>query len=49
MINQSVWMIAGESVCFEYEGRSIHIGVQLKQGEAEHLIKWLKKQISKGN
>lgn len=44
MINQSAWMIAGESVCFDYEGRSINIGIQLKQGEAEHLIKWLKKQ-----
>lgn len=46
MINQSAWMIAGESVCFDYEGRSISIGIQLKKGEAEHLIKWLKKQIS---
>lgn len=45
MINQSAWMIAGESVCFDYEGRSINIGVQLKKGEAEHLIKWLKRQI----
>lgn len=47
MINQAAWMIAGEGIEITMKDKKQSIGIQLKQGESDKVIAWLKKQIKK--
>jgi hypothetical protein len=44
-INNSYWVIAGEKLAFDYNGREIKFGIQLDEADAKALLKLLGKEI----
>ena len=44
-LNQSYWVIAGERLVFDYEGKEIKLGLQLEEKDAELLLKEIRKKI----
>ncbi len=44
-INNSYWVIAGEKLAFDYNGKEIKFGIQLEEKDAQALLKLVKKEI----
>lgn len=44
-LNQSIWMVAGETVEFEVNGSLKRLGLKLSESDAKKLADWLNKQL----
>ncbi|MEO6901904.1 MAG: hypothetical protein ABI315_01970 [Bacteroidia bacterium] len=44
-INNSYWVIAGERLAFDYNGKEIKFGIQLPEKDADQLFKLIRKLI----
>ncbi len=44
-INNSYWVIAGEKLAFDYNGREIKFGIQLDEADAKALLKLISKEV----
>lgn len=45
-MNNSYWMISGEKIAFDYNGKEVRLGLQLEEKDAQELFKRMRKMIS---